>query len=152
MMHHTFEHVADPRAVLASVRRLLTPNGKLRVRMPVMGTYAWRAFGSDWVQIDAPRHLALYTVDGFELLARQEGFSIKRLVFDSTGFQFWGSEMVRAGAAHGLGHDGRFSRRDLRRWGRRAAVLNRASDGDQAMYVLGLHGSHGESREPLGMV
>jgi len=138
MMHHTFEHVPDPRAVLASVRRLLAPGGGLLVRMPVMGTYAWRHYGPMWVQIDAPRHLGLFTVDGFRELAAEEGFRMARIVFDSTDFQFWGSEMVVAREPHRAGPADRFTAVELARWKAEAARLNAALDGDQALYVLRL--------------
>ena len=136
MMHHAFEHAPDPRAVLASARRLLTPGGGLLVRMPVMGTYAWRHYGPLWVQIDAPRHLGLFAVDGFRGLAAEEGFRMERIVFDSTGFQFWGSEMVAAGEPHRAGPADRFTAVELERWEAEAARLNAALDGDQALYVL----------------
>jgi SAM-dependent methyltransferase len=136
MLHHTFEHVPDPRSVLASARRLLTPAGGLLVRMPVMGTYAWRHYGPLWVQVDAPRHLVLFTVDGFRDLAAEEGFRMERIVFDSTGFQFWGSEMVAAEEPHYAGPARRFVAADLERWEAEAVRLNAALDGDQAIYVL----------------
>jgi SAM-dependent methyltransferase len=138
MMHHSFEHAPDPRAVLASARRLLTPHGGLLVRMPVMGTYAWRHYGPLWVQIDAPRHYALFSIDGFRDLAAEEGFKMVRIVFDSTGFQFWGSEMVAAGEPVHAGPAARFTAVELERWEAEAVRLNAALDGDQAMYVLRL--------------
>lgn len=138
MMHHAFEHVPDPRAVLASARRLLTPRGGLLVRMPVMGTYAWRHYGTSWVQIDAPRHCALFTIDGFRDLAAEEGFRIVRIAFDSTGFQFWGSEMAAAGESFCTGPAARFTAVELARWEVEAVRLNAALDGDQALYVLRL--------------
>lgn len=136
LMHHSFEHVPDPRALLRSAHRLLGGTGRLLVRMPVMGARAWREYGTAWVQIDAPRHLVVFTPDGFARLAGEEGFVLEETVYDSTGFQFWGSEMARAGEPFRGGPGDRFSRQQLRGWEAEAKRLNAAQDGDQAMYIL----------------
>jgi SAM-dependent methyltransferase len=138
MLHHVLEHVPDPRAMLKSARRLLAAGGGLLVSMPVMGAYAWRRYGPLWVQIDAPRHLALFTVGGFRDLAEGEGFRIERIVLNSTGLQFWGSEMVGAKEPHSTGPASRFTAAELERWEAEAVRLNASLDGDQAMYVLRL--------------
>jgi SAM-dependent methyltransferase len=136
MMHHSFEHVADPRALLASVRRLLCGDGRLLVRMPVAGGRAWRDYGTDWVQLDAPRHLAVYTAGGFRRLARECGYRVEDVFCDSWAFQFWGSELVRAGEAHAPGPGDRFTPQQMAAWAAEARRLNRALDGDQAGFVL----------------
>lgn len=135
MMHHAFEHVPDPRATLQSVRRLLAPGGRMLLRMPVMGQDAWRRYGTDWAQLDPPRHLVIYSVPAVRLLAESERFVIDHLSFDSTEFQFWGSELVAAKKPHAPGPEG-FSEADRRRWALTAERLNRAGDGDQAVIVL----------------
>jgi SAM-dependent methyltransferase len=62
MFHHTLEHVPDPAATLDQVRDRLAPGGWAIVRMPVAGCHAWREYGVDWVQLDAPRHLHILTL------------------------------------------------------------------------------------------
>jgi SAM-dependent methyltransferase len=138
MMHHSFEHVADPRALLGSVRDLLDSNGRVLIRMPVASGLAWRTYGVDWVQLDAPRHLVIYTVDGFRLLAAECGFAVDDVFYDSWAFQFWGSELVRSGEAHAGGPGARFTSRQMAAWDAEAGRLNRALDGDQAGFVLRL--------------
>jgi SAM-dependent methyltransferase len=135
MMHHAFEHVPDPRATLQSVRRLLAPGGRMLIRMPIMGQHAWRHYGTNWAQLDAPRHLVIYSVPAVRLLAESERFEIDNLYFDSTEFQFWGSELVAAKKPHSTGPEG-FSAADRRLWALTAERLNRAGDGDQAVIVL----------------
>ena len=138
MMHHSFEHVADPRAVLRSCRRLLDRNGKLLIRMPIMGKAMWREYGTKWVQIDPPRHLVLYTTDGFEALAKSEGFEIEKLFYDSNEFQFLGSELVAAARPHAqsMRPHNCFPPEQLREWKDQAITLNLMEDGDQGGYVL----------------
>ena len=94
MMHHSFEHVADPRALLASVQGMLTGDGRVLIRMLATGGWAWRNYGVNWVQVDAPRHLVLYTIDGFRRIAEECGFLLDDVFYDSGTFQFWGSELV----------------------------------------------------------
>lgn len=139
MMHHTFEHIADPRALLTSVRRILTSDGQVLIRIPVSGTWAWRHYGADWVQIDAPRHMVLYTVDGFRRIIEECGFLLERVVYDSHNFQFCGSELARSGQRVGKTNPAdHFTAKQIALWTAEAERLNRALDGDQACFVLKL--------------
>lgn len=139
MMHHTFEHIADPRALLTSVRRILTSDGRVLIRIPVSGTWAWRHYGADWVQIDAPRHMVLYTVEGFRRIIEECGFLLERVVYDSHTLQFCGSELVRAGERlHKTNSADHFTAEQMAVWTAEAERLNRALDGDQACFVLKL--------------
>lgn len=139
-MHHSFEHVPDPEAMLASATRLLAPGGRILIRMPVMGTYAWKKYGRNWSQIDAPRHLVVYTQDAVRQIADRAGLVVEKIFFDSWSFLFWGSEL----AAQGLPHQGasmeqaraHFSKEQLAKWQAMAVELNKAGDGDAGGYVL----------------
>jgi SAM-dependent methyltransferase len=134
-MHHAFEHVADPRATLRSARRLLGAEGRVLVRIPLMGQFAWRHYGTSWAQIDPPRHLVLYTLPGIRKMADEEGFEVDQVFFDSTCFQFWASERVREGKPH-AGAQGEFPTEQIDAWEAEAQRLNRAQDGDQVGIVL----------------
>ena len=136
MMHHSFEHVADPRALLASVQGILSDHGRVLIRMPVTGGWAWRNYGEKWVQLDAPRHLVVYTIHGFRRIAEECGFLLDDVFYDSGTFQFWGSELVRSGEAHAGGPSDRFTSQQMAAWATEAERLNRALDGDQASFVL----------------
>ncbi len=142
MFHHSFEHTTGPEAVLGTVHRLLAPAGALIIRLPVAGSYAWRTYEADWVQLDAPRHQFLPSVAGLHLLAARTGFSVARTLFDSEGLQFWGSEQYRLGIP--LFPDGpnaaaptpRFTPTQLAEFERRAEELNALGEGDQAGFLL----------------
>jgi SAM-dependent methyltransferase len=143
MMHHSFEHMTEPRAVLAAVVRLLAPEGTVLIRVPLAGSFAWREYGVDWVQLDPPRHLYLHTERSFVRLAREAGLALQRTVFDSTAFQFWGSEQYRAGIplrdarSHAVDPSRSiFSPAALARFAREARRLNAAGEGDQACFYL----------------
>jgi SAM-dependent methyltransferase len=143
MLHHSFEHMPEQRDVLTHVKRLLAPGGAALVRIPLVSCEAYRKYGLDWVQLDAPRHFYLHSEKSMRLLVGQAGFRVEQVVYDSTAFQFWGSEQYRRGIAlfaegsHAVNpKNSAFSRQQVAAWGEQAKRLNERSDGDQAAFVL----------------
>jgi len=55
------EHVIDPKAALAEIRRILRPGGMLALSLPNPVAWEARLFGGGWVGWDRPRHLHLFT-------------------------------------------------------------------------------------------
>lgn len=135
MLHHSLEHMADHRRVLGSIRRLLTPDGQCIIRIPI-AEEAWRMYGVDWVQLDAPRHLLLHSFKSFQIVAHQSGFSVERAFCDSDGFQFWGSELYKLKIPRLERGPGRFSTLQKLIFMYKAAMLNSRRLGDQAVYFL----------------
>lgn len=143
MYHHVFEHVPDPVDQLRSVARLLAPGGTCLLRIPVSDGDAWERYGTDWVQLDAPRHLHLHTRASLTEAARRAGLVVAGVTHDSTAFQFWGSELYRRdvplaalGADPRRGATRRFGRLRMARFARWARDLNRHGRGDQAAFLL----------------
>lgn len=143
MFHHSFEHVPDPEASLRAALKRLTPAGRVLIRMPTPSSYAFEMYGAAWVQLDAPRHLVVLSRAGAESLCERVGASVVSVDDDSTGFQFWGSEqylrgipLMDASSVMVAPRKAPFSKRQLRGWEKRAAVLNRAGRGDQAAWVI----------------
>jgi len=143
MLHHSFEHMPDPLPTLQKLYSHLNPDRYVLIRTPVAASFAWREYGVDWVQLDAPRHLFVHSLRSIQLLAEGAGFKVLDVVFDSTEFQFWGSEQYRCGVP--LEDDRSFSANpersifspdDIRRFKARAAELNALQDGDQACLYL----------------
>jgi SAM-dependent methyltransferase len=143
MLNHSFEHMAEPASVLAHLQERLRPGGAVLIRVPVADSWAWRTYGADWVQLDAPRHLFLHTRRSLETLAERAGMAIERVFFDSYALQLWGSEQYRRDIPL---RDPRsyvedqgtalFSAAQLREFERRARRLNRQRAGDSAGFVL----------------
>ncbi|MBP2303224.1 class I SAM-dependent methyltransferase [Azospirillum picis] len=143
MFHHSFEHVPDPLASLRSAARRLTQTGTCLLRIPVADCEAWRRYGPDWVQLDAPRHLHLFTRKSIDILAARAGLRVVGVAHDSYEFQFWGSEQYRQDIP--LFADGSFrwgsgapifSPAQIRQWQEDSERLNRAGAGDQAVFYL----------------
>lgn len=143
MFHHSLEHVPDPGESLRQAATLLAPGGRILVRMPTVSSQAFEDYGSSWVQLDAPRHLTLFSREGLDRLCRSIGLTIVADKDDSTAFQFWGSEQVKAGVALNAPDsymvspgDSAFAGPDVRSWEQEARRLNAHRRGDQAAWVL----------------
>ena len=145
MMHHSFEHLIDPAETLIHCKRLLKDDGTLLLRMPIVNK-AWEIYRENWVQLDPPRHLILYSEHGLRNL-RGCGFRIENVVYDSTAFQFWGSEQYRKDIPlkDPRSHDifgnpaSIFSAEQICLWDHEAMKLNQQGLGDQACFYLRLH-------------
>ncbi len=141
MMHHVLEHIADPVKALREIHGKLAARGRLIVRMPVAGTYAWRKYGKDWVQFDPPRHVIIHTEKSMKLIADKTGFAIREIEYDSGDFQFWGSEKIKRGLALKAQVPGSlaeeiFSEEKMGSYREKAAELNKEHDGDSAVFIL----------------
>ena len=93
--HHSFEHMADPKSILRKVKEILNPTGVCLIRIPICECEAWNIYHENWYEIDAPRHLFLYTERSLRLLCEEVGLSISRITYDSKPGQFIISENYR---------------------------------------------------------
>jgi SAM-dependent methyltransferase len=137
MFHHSLEHISEQREMMRAAAALLKPGGVCLVRIPVVG-WAWRNYGENWVQLDAPRHAFLHTERSFNLICHEAGLRPSKSYYDSDDFQFFGSELYRRGIQLSKSSDRarHFSSRAIRDFKARAAQLNRERAGDQAVFVL----------------
>lgn len=142
MFHHSLEHMPAPLSALRDTFRLLAPGARALVRIPVADSEAWRTYGADWVQLDAPRHLFLHTRESIRLLADRSGLEVEEVVFDSYEFQFWGSELYRrdipmhSATGKAVSPELVFSKDELDDFAARARELNEQGRGDQACFFL----------------
>ena len=135
MMHHAFEHMDEPLHVLKGINRLLLPGGNLIIRIPVAGSYAWRKYGVNWVQLDAPRHFFLHTRKSIQLLSEGSGFRLKDVQYDSYDLQFAGSEKYLMGLSLVDPKDP-FTEEQKLNFKMEAEKLNIAGEGDAACFYL----------------
>lgn len=143
MLHHSFEHMAEPRKILKALHERITDTGVVLIRIPIVSSYAWRKYGVNWVQLDAPRHLYLHSAKSMESLVQAAGFYVESVEYDSDSFQFWGSEQYMRDIpltdpksyANGT-EQSSFTRSDIKEFEARAEQLNSAKDGDQACFYL----------------
>lgn len=135
MLHHSFEHMANPSQVLAKLRTLLAPGGTLLIRIPVVDCYAWRKYGVDWFEIDAPRHFFLHTVKSLNLLAKSARLTVADIKYDSLYHQLAISEKYLRN--YTFTEDvSLFSKEEINAFKAFSRQLNMMHDGDRACFYL----------------
>jgi SAM-dependent methyltransferase len=145
MLHHVLEHLPEPSTALGQLAKMLAPGGRILIRIPVAGSYAWRHYGTDWVSLDAPRHLVLYTPCALRQVAERCGLEMCGMYYDSGAFQFWGSEQYRRDIPledpRSVMHDrrlGAFTQQEMDEFIRKSEELNQNQEGDQAAFIFKL--------------
>ena len=140
---HSFEHIPDPLETLQTASRLLSKHGVCLIRIPTVSSYAWEHYGVNWVQLDAPRHFFLHSIVSIKFLAKKTNFNLERIVYDSTYFQFCGSEQYiknipflhersyRINPSNSI-----FSDFEIKTFKKHSMKLNLENRGDQAIFYL----------------
>lgn len=74
-MNHVIEHVHYPRAVLQACHRLLKPCGWLWIETPNLEGQGHARYRENWVGLDIPRHLVVFTYRSLMRLLQEVGFA-----------------------------------------------------------------------------
>ncbi|WP_326524947.1 class I SAM-dependent methyltransferase [Sphingomonas sp.] len=89
LMLNLIEHVDDPVAVLAKVRGLLKPGGRVLVKTPNHDSLDARLFREhSWGGLHAPRHWVVFTPESFRKAAAKASLAVERLSL-TQGAPFW---------------------------------------------------------------
>ena len=97
MMHHSLEHIWNQCKIAREIARLLSPEGRCIIRIPTIDSWAWIKYGSDWAQLDPPRHFYLHSRTSIIRLLQSTGLEVTEIVDDLSAFQIIGSEKIRRG-------------------------------------------------------
>lgn len=143
VFNHSFEHIYDPIPTLKKASNILSNNGYIVIRIPIVDSFAWDNYSTNWVQIDAPRHKYLYSIKAFQSIVEKVDLKIYNINYDSDEFQFWGSEQylldipLVSERSYYL-HPGKaiFNRKMIGNFKRRANILNNMQKGDQIVAYL----------------
>lgn len=95
--HHSLEHIPNQHLALAAAKKILSPTGVIVIRIPIVSSYAWNHYGTNWVEMDAPRHLYLHSKNSIHLAAEQAGLRQFNVLCDSIELEFYGSEQYQRG-------------------------------------------------------
>lgn len=137
MMHHSFEHMEDPGAILRACFEKLNPGGKLLIRCPVADAKVWKLNREFWVQLDAPRHLIIPSLKGLQAKAKETGFVLDEVEFDSSDFQFWATELYKRGFNLDESKTKTFlTAKDRKEFQEKALRYNQEGKGDQVCFYL----------------
>ena len=74
-LNHIVEHVYSPRDLLTMCYRILKPGGRITVSTPNIESWGHERLGSDWFNLDPPRHLMLMNRTLLRRIAAQVGFA-----------------------------------------------------------------------------
>ncbi|MCS7310677.1 MAG: class I SAM-dependent methyltransferase [Armatimonadetes bacterium] len=136
MYHHVLEHIADPERELRLAQQLLKTGGRVLVRLPLAGSYHWRQYGTDWFQLDAPRHLSIPSVGGMRSLAERSGYTVEYIGFDALPLHLHASELYRRGIPGRQHRPDMHSRAQWREFARLTERLNRTGEADSGVFLL----------------
>jgi len=134
MLHHSFEHLPEPHNALENIHKILNDDGILLIRIPVSDSFAYRKYLNNWYQLDAPRHFFLHTTKSMSYLAKNNGFIIEDIVYDSTEYQILYSEKYCRDIK--LIDEMKYSSVYVKECVKLAKYLNKMKDGDQCCFVL----------------
>jgi SAM-dependent methyltransferase len=135
MLHHSFEHMENPEQVINHISRFLSPQGCVLIRIPVANSYAWHKYKDFWSGLDAPRHLFLHTPQSMDILLENTDLKVDEIIYDSTEFQFTGSEKYLKNLLFSAPDD-IFTKKEIRNYAKEAKKLNRNKQGDWACFFL----------------
>jgi hypothetical protein len=132
-----------PLEVMKQSNRNLNKNRFLLLRIPVADSYAFKHYRENWCSLDAPRHLFLHTKKSIEFLAKQSGFEIKKINYDSRSWQLWGSEQYSKNISlmdeqsyYINPSKSIFTKNQIAEFENQVLKLNKNGDGDQAEFYL----------------
>ena len=102
---HVIEHVHDPLAFLEASRRFLRTGGTLVAVTPNAHAWGHDRHGGNWLPLDPPRHLTLFTAKSLERLAQAAGLREVRILLSAraTAFDEMASILIRRGQPFLLG-------------------------------------------------
>jgi len=91
ILNHVLEHVSNPTETLKELRRIIKADGVLIIGTPTSNSFAYRIFGKNWLALDTPRHLHIFSDKLLGQYAKKTGFIVQRIKYNSSPLQFAGS-------------------------------------------------------------
>jgi 2-polyprenyl-3-methyl-5-hydroxy-6-metoxy-1,4-benzoquinol methylase len=105
---HVLEHVANPRALLVEINRILKPDGVLLVAVPNFGSFEARVAKDKWFHLDVPRHVTHFSQATLEDALNESGFDIRHTSGFAPEYDFFSfiqSALNLCGLRHNLLYD-----------------------------------------------
>lgn len=142
-LSHSFEHIPNQLETLIKISELLSEDGVCIIAIPVKSKYIWGKYGVYWAGIDAPRHFFLHTLNSLTYLTKKTNLKLEYVYYDSTDFQFWGSEQrlkdipfVSENSYAVNSQKSLFDKSQIKNYKEMAKKLNDTHDGDRAVFYF----------------
>jgi 2-polyprenyl-3-methyl-5-hydroxy-6-metoxy-1,4-benzoquinol methylase len=75
VLSHVIEHLPKPEDVLNEIFRILKPGGQVRLLTPNAVAWGHTRYGRDWMALDPPRHLNIFSPRSLQTMIKRVGFS-----------------------------------------------------------------------------
>lgn len=141
--HHSLEHIPEQETTLAIARSLLSENGVILIRIPIVSSYVWDHYGTNWVEMDVPRHIYLHSLESIRLLGERVGLTLYETIYDSLILEFYGSEQylrnipLTADNSYWLHHDNQiFTDKEIDEFINLAEYVNKNKTGGRACFLF----------------
>jgi SAM-dependent methyltransferase len=76
---HVVEHFHDPPEALRLCRHVLAPGGTLWLATPNLDSWGHARYSRDWLGLDPPRHLVVFSREALVRAVEQAGFAVRAL-------------------------------------------------------------------------
>lgn len=93
--NHSFEHMNNPLEVLVKANQLLNKNGTCMISIPLVDGDCYKEYGTNYVQLDAPRHINMLTVKAMKYLCKKANLRIERILYDSNPIIYYMSDKYK---------------------------------------------------------
>lgn len=140
---HSLEHMDKHAEIIQKISNILNDGGYCIVSMPLKTDYIWDLYGTNWVQIDAPRHILIHSFKSFSTIIKNANLNVKSVEFNSNEFLFWGSEQYKRNihleAENSYANNPKgsiFTGKQIKEFKDNADNLNKRNSGDQAIFIL----------------
>lgn len=87
-LNHVIEHMPCPYEELSEINRILKENGFVFVYTPNVNSFQFTVSGNNWLHLDSPRHLVLYSESSIRFLLEKIGFRVVKVNFPKFDFPF----------------------------------------------------------------
>jgi SAM-dependent methyltransferase len=135
VLSHSLEHMENQQSAMESIKRLLSPQGKAVILIPVYSDHFMRTYGDCWFAWDIPIHFHLHSVKSLNLLATQAGLRVEKHVYHGLVECLLASERNLANHGENSAAE-RLRQRSLADWKKDVVKLNRQQQSDCCNFLL----------------
>ncbi len=141
MLNHSLEHMDHQLEVLQKLNLILSDEGRLLIRIPLVSKPLMKEYGLNVVSLDAPRHFYIHSFKSISLLLEKAGFITENVLYDAHEFSFWASEQYKNGISLHNNPESylvkkTFSDEQMTKWKSRIEELNSSGQSDNVAIYL----------------